>query len=58
MFELTQNLNVQSKLRAEIQQTELSIRARGDTDFTAADFDNMPYTHAVMKVRLSASTIT
>ncbi|KAJ7921152.1 cytochrome P450, partial [Mycena leptocephala] len=49
MFELTQHLNVQSKLRAEIQQTELSIRARGDTDFTAADFDNMPYTHAVMK---------
>ncbi|KAF8149244.1 cytochrome P450 [Mycena galopus ATCC 62051] len=49
LFELTKNPDVQAKLRAEIQATERAIHARGDTDFTAADFESMAYTTAVMK---------
>ncbi|KAJ6557510.1 cytochrome P450 [Mycena capillaripes] len=49
LFELTKNPDVQAKLRAEIQATERAIHARGDTEFTAADFESMVYTTAVMK---------
>ncbi|KAJ6616300.1 cytochrome P450 [Mycena sp. CBHHK59/15] len=49
LFELTQHPDVQIKLRAEIQETERAIHARGDTEFTAADFEAMPFTIAVMK---------
>jgi hypothetical protein len=42
---------MQSRLRVEIRETEAAIRARGDTQFTMADFDAMPYTTAVIKVR-------
>ncbi|KAJ7236602.1 cytochrome P450 [Mycena haematopus] len=49
LFELTKNLDVQAKLRAEIQATEKAIHARGDTEFTATDFEAMAYTTAVMK---------
>ncbi|KAF7362971.1 Cytochrome P450 [Mycena venus] len=49
LFELTKNPDVQAKLRAEIQATERTIHARGDTEFTAADFESMAYTTAVMK---------
>lgn len=41
---------MQSRLRAEIRGMEASVRARGDTQFTMADFDGMPYTTAVIKV--------
>ncbi|KAJ6623728.1 cytochrome P450 [Mycena sp. CBHHK59/15] len=50
LFELAQHPDVQTKLRAEIQATRRMIRARGsDTQVTAADFEMMPYTTAVMK---------
>ncbi|KAJ7754585.1 cytochrome P450 [Mycena metata] len=49
LFELTQHLDIQTKLRAEIHATEHMIHERGDTEFTAADLDSMPYTIAVMK---------
>ncbi|KAJ7869952.1 cytochrome P450 [Mycena olivaceomarginata] len=49
LFELTKHPDVQAKLRAEIQATESAIHARGDTEFTAADFESMAYTTAVMK---------
>ncbi|KAJ7754569.1 cytochrome P450 [Mycena metata] len=49
LLELTQHLDIQTKLRTEIQATEHMIRARGDAEFTAADLDSMPYTIAVMK---------
>ncbi|KAJ7185447.1 cytochrome P450 [Mycena filopes] len=49
LFELTRQPDIQTKLRAEIQATQQSIYERGGTEFTAADFDNMPYTTAVMK---------
>ncbi|KAJ6624608.1 cytochrome P450 [Mycena sp. CBHHK59/15] len=49
MFELSRRPDVQTKLRAEILKMDQDIRARGDIEFTAEDFDNMPYTIAVMK---------
>ncbi|KAJ6595685.1 cytochrome P450 [Mycena vulgaris] len=49
IFELTQHPDVQAKLRAEIQATERAMHSRGDTEFTYADFEAMPYTIAVMK---------
>ncbi|KAJ7318602.1 cytochrome P450 [Mycena albidolilacea] len=49
LLELTKNPHVQIKLRAEIQATEREIHARGDVEFTAADFALMAYTTAVMK---------
>ncbi|KAJ7278476.1 cytochrome P450 [Mycena rebaudengoi] len=52
LFELTQHPYIQTKLRAEILAIEQDVRARGGTEFTAADFDNMPYTIAVMKETL------
>lgn len=55
IFELTQHPDVQTKLRAEILATEKAIHARGDSEFTYADFEAMPYTVAVMKVRRSVS---
>lgn len=41
---------MQSRFRAEIRATEAAVRARGDTEFTLADFDGMPYTTAMIKV--------
>lgn len=41
---------MQSRLRGEIRATEAAIRARGDIQFTMAEFDAMPYTTAVIKV--------
>ncbi|KAJ8594235.1 cytochrome P450 [Rhizopogon salebrosus TDB-379] len=49
LLELARNPDVQSRLRAEIRETEAVIHARGDIQYTTADFDNMPYTTAVMK---------
>jgi cytochrome P450 len=50
LLELAKQPEIQSRLRAEIRETEAAIHARGDADFTIADFDSMPYTTAVMKV--------
>ncbi|KAJ8594234.1 cytochrome P450 [Rhizopogon salebrosus TDB-379] len=49
LFQLARNPDIQSRLRAEIRETEAVIHARGDVQYTIADFDNMPYTTAVMK---------
>ncbi|KAJ8585426.1 cytochrome P450 [Rhizopogon salebrosus TDB-379] len=49
LLELAKQPEIQSRLRAEIRKTEAAIHARGDADFTIADFDSMPYTTAVMK---------
>ena len=56
LLELARRPRVQSKLRAEIQEMEAAIRTRGDTQFTIADFDEMPYTMAVIKVHNAPST--
>lgn len=50
LLELARHQDVQQKLREEIRVTEQAIHARGGSDFTAADLDNMPYLAAVLKV--------
>jgi len=53
LLELARRPHIQSKVRAEIREREAVIRLRADATFTAADFDAMPYTVAVVKVRFS-----
>jgi len=49
LLELARHPEIQCRLRSEIREVEAAIRARGDTQFTATDFDAMPYTTAVIK---------
>lgn len=49
LLELARHPEVQDRLRREIRDTERAIRARGGSDFTATDLDNMVYLHAVIK---------
>lgn len=49
LLELARHPEVQSKLRDEIRLTEQAITARGGSDFTATDLDNMVYLAAVLK---------
>jgi cytochrome P450 len=50
LYELAKHPEVQARLREEIVETRKKIKARGETEFTTGDFDEMPYTIAVMKV--------
>lgn len=50
LFELALHPHVQEKLRQEIRQKEREIKARGDINFAASDFEDMPYLTAVLKV--------
>ena len=50
LLEIARNPPVQKRLREEIRAMEQTIHARGDTEFTAADLDAMPYLSAVIKV--------
>ncbi|KAF9484508.1 cytochrome P450 [Pholiota conissans] len=49
LLEIARHPDVQKRLRDEIRSTEQAIKARGGSDFTAADLDNMAYLSAVMK---------
>ncbi|KAF8893943.1 cytochrome P450 [Infundibulicybe gibba] len=49
LLELARHPKVQSKLREEIRTTERAIHARGGSDFTASDLENMVYLAAVLK---------
>ncbi|OAX39240.1 cytochrome P450 [Rhizopogon vinicolor AM-OR11-026] len=49
LFELAKRPDIQSRLREEIRETEATVLARGDTEFTMADLDAMSYTTAVVK---------
>ncbi|OAX35971.1 cytochrome P450 [Rhizopogon vinicolor AM-OR11-026] len=49
LLELARHPEMQSRLRAEIRETEAVIHARGDTEFTITDLDNMPYATAFIK---------
>ncbi|EGN92782.1 hypothetical protein SERLA73DRAFT_116913 [Serpula lacrymans var. lacrymans S7.3] len=49
LWELARDPKVQNKLREEIRATELAVHGHGDSQFTTADFNAMPYTTAFMK---------
>ena len=55
-WELAKHRDCQEKLRAEINETLAKVNARGDADFTANDFESMPYLVAVTKVRRGTHT--
>ncbi|OAX37782.1 cytochrome P450 [Rhizopogon vinicolor AM-OR11-026] len=57
LLELAKNPEIQSRFRAEIREAEATIHKRGDAEFTIADFDDMPYTAAVIKVRDVVQTL-
>ena len=48
LLELARHPEMQTRLRAEIRETEAAIRVRGDTHFTGTDFEAMPYAMAVI----------
>lgn len=50
LLELARHPEMQSRLRTEIREVEQSVHARGDSAFTVADFENMHYMSAVVKV--------
>ena len=50
LWELAKHPNIQEKLRAEVNETLVKVKARGDAEFTANDFETMPYLVAVTKV--------
>ena len=50
--ELSQQPEVQEKLRQEINDTWNKVRARGGTELSSTDLDKMEYTVAVIKVSL------
>lgn len=51
LLQIAQHPKVQPRLQAEIRGMEAATRARGDAQFTMADFDAMPkYTTTVIKV--------
>ncbi|PPQ93824.1 hypothetical protein CVT25_013533 [Psilocybe cyanescens] len=52
LLELALHPDVQDKLRREIHQKERDVKARGDTQFSASDFEDMPYLTAVLKESL------
>lgn len=39
-------------MRAEVRQKRAEIAARGDSDFSMEDLENMVYLQAALKVRL------
>ena len=49
LCELARQPHIQSRLRAEVRDAEHMLRARGDADFTVADFEALPYLQAVLK---------
>ena len=50
-WELAKHHDFQEKLRVEINETLAKVKARGDVDFTANDFETMPHLMAFTKVR-------
>ena len=51
IWELARHPEFQDRLRAEICEALETVRARGDANFDANDFENMPHLVAVIKVR-------
>lgn len=55
IVELSKSPEAQIRLREEIRATEREIKARGDAEFTAQDFESMPYLTSVVKVSMTIS---
>lgn len=53
LLELARQPEIQRRLREEVTEMYEAARARGDEDLTPGDIDNLPFTNAVVKVRLS-----
>ncbi|KAF8814480.1 cytochrome P450 [Phlegmacium glaucopus] len=49
LLEMARHPEMQTRLREEIQDMERKIRTRGDSEFSANDFEGMPYLTAVIK---------
>ena len=58
LWELAKHRDCQEKLHAEINETLMRVEARGGADFTAKDFENMPYLVAFTKVRRDHSVVS
>ncbi|KAF4562583.1 hypothetical protein EYR36_003977 [Pleurotus pulmonarius] len=52
LLEICKQPHIQRKLRAEIWRAENELRASGRVEFEVSDFENMPYTTAVVKEAL------
>ncbi|KAJ3575283.1 hypothetical protein NP233_g1211 [Leucocoprinus birnbaumii] len=52
LLELSKRPEIQSKLRQEIEAKKREIINRGGLEFTATDYDSMPYLNAVIKESL------
>jgi len=52
LYALAKHPEIQTRLREEIKQVQNRVQARGDIEFTAADYEEMPYTVAIMKESL------
>ncbi|KAJ7593938.1 cytochrome P450 [Mycena floridula] len=52
IFELCRQPEIQTRLRREVREMELKVKARGDTSFTMNDIESMPYLNAVVKESL------
>ena len=51
LWELAKHRDYQEKLRAEINETLAKVKERGDSEFTADDFESMPHLVAFTKAR-------
>ena len=48
LFEMTKNVEIQNRLRAEIRK---KIQDKGNDVFTEQEYESMPYLNAIVKVR-------
>lgn len=51
ILELCKHQDMQTRLRNEIRETKRQMQERGEFEFTAKHFDDMPYLNAFVKVR-------
>lgn len=52
LLELAKRPDIQTRLRREIEAKAREIHTHGRVEFTAADYDSMPYLNAVLKVSI------
>jgi len=57
LFELARHPEMQERLRQEIRIAESNLRRQGKTEFTASDFETMPYLIAVLKESLRFNSV-